>query len=458
LWPDKQKNQIADWLFSKDFDSNGQPKGIGLSMWRFNIGAGSDEQENIADVWRRAQCFLKKDGTYDWTRQKGQQWFLSAARERRVESYLAFTNSPPVYFTRNGYAFSSNGQAANLARDNYGKYVTFLADVLAHFETNGKPFDFISPFNEPQWDWSSPNQEGTPYDNQDISTITRMLDSVISVSKLKTKIQIGEAGKFTYLYAAADKPARGNQLDAFFNNSSTLYIGNLSSLYKSISGHSYFTSAPADTLRTVRTNLSNKMRALSSPIEFWQSEYCILGDQEEIKAEGKDTGIDPALYVSRVIHHDLTVANASAWHWWLAVTPYDYKDGLIYVDKNENSGKIEDTKLLWAVGNFSRFIRPNAVRVNVTAENMNVDAADGLMVSSYVNEAQQELVIVAINYSDTDLESSLAIDEANVSTFKKYITGPGEDEKLKALGEVPSGEKLLLPKRSIVTLVGKIGN
>jgi hypothetical protein len=26
----------------------------------------------------------------------------------------------------------------------------------------GIEFDYISPFNEPQWDWENGNQEGTP--------------------------------------------------------------------------------------------------------------------------------------------------------------------------------------------------------------------------------------------------------------------------------------------------------
>ena len=41
LWPEKQQEQIADWLFSVENDETGKPKGIGLSLWRFNLGAGS---------------------------------------------------------------------------------------------------------------------------------------------------------------------------------------------------------------------------------------------------------------------------------------------------------------------------------------------------------------------------------------------------------------------------------
>ena len=41
LWPEEKQNQVADWLFSTENDANGQPKGIGLSLWRFNVGSHS---------------------------------------------------------------------------------------------------------------------------------------------------------------------------------------------------------------------------------------------------------------------------------------------------------------------------------------------------------------------------------------------------------------------------------
>src|SRR4051794_4025905 len=49
-WPLEKKQQIADLLFSTS-------KGIGLSIWRMNLGAGSAEQgdsSGIKDKWRRA--------------------------------------------------------------------------------------------------------------------------------------------------------------------------------------------------------------------------------------------------------------------------------------------------------------------------------------------------------------------------------------------------------------------
>jgi O-glycosyl hydrolase len=456
LWPDDKRNQAADLLFSKEVDGNGSPKGIGLSLWRFNIGAGSTSQQNIKDDWRAAECFLQKDGSYNFSKQAGQQWFLKAAQERGVEKFLAFTNSPPVFFTRNGNSFSSNGEAANIAPENYNKFSQFLVDVLSNFKQQGIPFDYVSPFNEPQWDWTENNQEGSPYTNQEIYAITRNLDSLISKSNLDTKIQIGEAGLLVYLYQDYDKAPRGSQIQAFFNSSSPFYLGNMPNVDKIISGHSYFTTAPVDILREVRTKVAEEVKRASVPIEFWQSEYCILGDKEEVKAEGKDTGIDPALYVARTIHHDLSTANASAWHWWLSISPYDYKDGLIYIDKNKTDGKVEDTKLLWALGNYSRFIKPGAVRVSIHSEKLNIDDPKGIMISSYLNPGNDELVVVAINYSESDQAVSINLKDKGVSEYKTFVTGPGEDEKLKPSYVVPGDGQITIPRRSVITLVGNL--
>ena len=126
LWPEEDaQRQIADWLFSTECDKNGQPQGIGLSLWRFNLGAGSSEQGDSSYINKgtRTECFLKTDGTYDWTRQAGQVRFLKMAKERGVPYILAFLNSPPVHFTQNGLATNTGrGGTLNLRPECYDEY------------------------------------------------------------------------------------------------------------------------------------------------------------------------------------------------------------------------------------------------------------------------------------------------------------------------------------------------
>lgn len=83
----------------------------------------------------RAECFLNADGTYDWNKQQGQRNFLKLAKERGVNKFLAFLNSPPVHYTQNGLATNTGrGGTANLKPDCYEKYVRFLADVIQGVE------------------------------------------------------------------------------------------------------------------------------------------------------------------------------------------------------------------------------------------------------------------------------------------------------------------------------------
>ncbi|MFY7730556.1 MAG: glycoside hydrolase, partial [Flavobacterium sp.] len=157
-WPETKKNAIASLLFSKDKDASGNPMGIGLSLWRFNIGAGSAEQgsaSGIGDEWRRAESFLNADGSYNWDKQQAQVWFAQQAKSLGVEKLLVFPNSPPVSLTRNGKAYGSSGSiASNLAFDKFEPYADYLANVVQGLQTKGLAVNYISPMNEPQWDWN----------------------------------------------------------------------------------------------------------------------------------------------------------------------------------------------------------------------------------------------------------------------------------------------------------------
>ncbi|MBF9252850.1 xylanase [Pontibacter sp. 172403-2] len=455
-WPDEKRNAIADLLFSTDTSASGQPKGIGLSLWRFNIGAGSARQgaqSGIKDEWRRAESFLEEDGSYNWQQQAGQVWFLKAARARGVNKFLAFPNSPPVNFTKNGKAFASNG-APNLAPEKYNAFADYLADVIQGVErTHGISFGYISPVNEPQWDWSDGGQEGTPFMNEDIAGIVRALNTSLERRNLDTKIDIAEAGKIDYLYTSDDKPGRGNQIEAFFSNSSPYYVGDLSHVGKVISAHSYFTSSPFEEAVAKRKQLAEKVAAVPG-LAFWQSEYCILGDNAgEMDGNKRDLGIDPAIYLARVIHNDLAVANATAWQWWLAISPYDYKDGLIYVDQNKTDGNYYESKMLWALGNYSRFIRPGAVRVGLQLTGDKADDSS-LLASSYLDAVNHQLITVAVNAGIHPVKMKLNVKGANIAHVRPYVTTA--DESLQPGNSLNSDTEVTLAPRSVTTLVANV--
>ena len=451
-WPDTSRNAIADLLFSQDTSSNGQPKGIGLSLWRFNIGAGSTEKgvdSGIKDEWRRAESFLNEDGTYQWDKQAGQIWFLNAANQRKVNQFLAFTNSPPIQYTLNKKAFATAGKS-NLSADNFDAFTNFLTTVIKGIkDKTGIMFNYISPVNEPQWEWSDGGQEGTPFKNDEIAGITRSLSAGLLKEKLPTKINIAEAGQLDFLYSALNKPAQGNQVFDFFNQTSPNYVGNLPNVEKAISGHSYFTSSPFTQARDKRKLLANKVAEIPS-LKYWMSEYCILGENSgEMNGSKKDLGIDPALYIARTIHNDLVNGNATAWHWWLAISPYNYKDGLVYIDKSTSGGNFSASKMLWSFGNFSRFIRPNAERIAAYIDNE--DTENLLLVSSYKDLTNKQLITVIINADMNPVDVTLSVKNIKVNSVKAYVTS--KDADLKPQTATKINQVITIQARSITTLV-----
>ena len=120
----------------------------------FQCRSGSAEQgevSQIASPWMRAECFLQADGNYNWNKQQGQRNFLRLAKERGVNNFLAFLNSPPVYFTQNGLATNTGrGGTLNLKEEHYKNFARFLAKVIKGVEKHdGIKFNYLCPFNEP---------------------------------------------------------------------------------------------------------------------------------------------------------------------------------------------------------------------------------------------------------------------------------------------------------------------
>jgi len=475
-WPEEKRDQIADLLFSQEFDEQGDPRGIGLSLWRFYLGSGTaslGESSGIVNEWRRAECFQLPDGSYDWTRQEGQQWFLIAARKRGVEKYLAFSITPPVHMSKNGMGHSPAGDISMNIRDGkMGEYARFMADVLAHFQDQGLAFDFLSPFNEPQWNWDNNTQEGTAAQNGQLYELIAGLSAELDTRNLSAEIVAGEAGTINHLSGIVLNDSRDNQVEVFFGKESPMNLAPLPKVRHAITAHSYFTTWPLDTLLLTRERLADCMAQTDPGLEYWQTEFCILEKNDEIGQGGKrDLEMPTALYVARVIHADLVMNNASSWQWWTALSQCDYKDGLVYLDNGRETGMVDpespmndslkydgvvrESKLLWALGNYSRFIRPGAVRIDLQFDNP-VDVKDqlsGLMASAFHDRERHQFILVFVNQS-ADIQTILLRNPGGTTfapgkSVKVYITSPEKDLRFETVS-LPSVD---LDPQSVTTLI-----
>ena len=158
---------------------------------------------------------------------------------------------------------------------------------------------------------------------------------------------------------------------------------------------------------------------------------------EEISGEPSPAkSMNLGLYVARIIHTDLAVANASAWQWWTAVSmgedvPIQLKPKTGSTGESlKYDGVISPTKMLWTTGNFSRFIRPGMWRISLDREPdiSELEAATSLMGSAYTDG--EKVILVFINYEDKQKEIKIKCSDSDKG--KMYVTS--EDKNLEYVG------------------------
>lgn len=467
-----EKEKSARWLFSREFDINGNPEGIGLSMWRINLGAGSAEQSNgsgIDDVTRRGYCYLDAKGTYDWTKSSGQQYFMQQAKKYGVDHYLLFSNSAPVQFTKNGKAFANAGeQGCNLSDNHYGDFATFLTTTTKHFIDEGYNITLISPVNEPQYDWTN-GQEGSPWTNECISRLVRELDASIVKQGIGSKILLPEACQWKALYMDATEKRANNQIEAFFNPANTnTYIGDLKSVQRAVAGHSYWTFGTNDDLQNIRNAVADK--AAKYDLDVYQTEWSML-DKEPSTSAGFPASYDAAsymdiaLYMGKLIHCDLTYGNMAAWSYWttFAQEKWGQKNRFYLLRLNTkgdtgnesygdiaNGGTVTDNANLWVLGNYSRFIRPGYRRIGHTTNQS--ESLNKLMGSAYISPDGKRIVVVYVNMGAATGVKLNVDGHTTAKEINLYRTS--ETENLKHIAETYTlGQRILIPKKSVSTFV-----
>ena len=470
---DAEKEKSAKWLFSQEMDADGNPEGIGLSMWRVNLGAGSAEQgsqSGIEDITRRGYCYLDANGNYDWTKSAGQQYFMQQAKKYGVDHFLLFSNSAPVQFTKNGKACANKGvSGSNLADNHYADFAKFLTTTTKHFTDKGYNITLIDPVNEPQYDWTE-GQEGSPWTNECIAKLARELDKSITDQGLSAQILLPEACQWKALYQDGTEKRANNQIEAFFNTSnSSTYIGDLKNLKRAIAGHSYWTFGTNADLKDIRQNVWNKAQEYN--LDVYQTEWSML-DKEPSTSAGFPSSYDAAsymdisLYMGKLIHCDLTYGNMASWSYWtsFAQEKWGQKNRFYLLRMNtqgdnnnesygdiQNGGTITDNSNLWVLGNYSRFIRPGYKRIDhITNKEENLNK---LLGSAYLSPDGKRIVLVYVNMMAS--QNSVRINIEGQKTAKDInVYRTSAKENLKHIKSSFSLDKLIaIPTKSVVTIV-----
>lgn len=414
------REQIAELLFDSE-------KGIGLTCYRYNLGAGSAESRkgSYSDVHRRAQCFETAPGVYDWGKDANAVWFLNRAVELGVQEVVLFCNSPLERLTDNGMAHLTAGTKSNLSAENYGAFAAYVMDVAEHFVAEGIPVKFISPINEPQWEWTG-GQEGAHYEpSQTREVYLAFLDELESREALAgVELSGPESGEW------------GGQATLDYTEA-ILGDERLAAHFKTLDNHSYWSDD------TAKKAYANYMKVYHPEVKLRMSEWCEM-------VNGSDVTMDSAFHLAQEIAKDMRILNVVSWQNWVAVAPGGYRDGLIYID--EPSHKFRALKRLWSFGNFSRYVRPGYTRVDIQAPN---GAMDQMLPTAFTgtNKAgEEELVMVFINEDVLDQEFLLE-GCGSYSHMACYETSDANDLACVLEADYTPDTPVTIPAQTVTTIV-----
>lgn len=391
-------------------------KGIGLNIYRYNIGAG---QPTIADdPWRSTQSVEVSPGVYDLNRDKNAIHAMKEAVKRGATVEL-FANSPPARLTKSGFSSGDPNGLSNLPPENEEAFAAYLVDITELFLNEGIPVSYLSPINEPQWDWKG-GQEGNHYEPEQVISLSRKVALELEKRKLPVKLLIAESGTWndpnytlTMYKRIMDDEVLSEAIDAY-------------------AVHSYWASEQDKRIAAAYFEQFDGM------LPLYQTEWC------EMK-NGDAASMDAALVLARTIHEDMTILSVSTWEQWLAVAKGDYRDALVYV--NEATREYGAVKRMWSFGNYAKFIKPGYRRIQADNDDSDV------LVSAYVSPNERETVIVAVNPANQ--EKPVTFGDLKGRKASIYETSNSAD--LALVKEVKGLKHYVLPAESVTTFVIQTG-
>lgn len=334
-WPEEWMEQTISLLYDRK-------KGIGLNTYRHNIGSGSNG-DNVAPIRETKAveiaplCF---DLSVDEENTKMLERVLAYPQ---VDILTLFINSPPSRMTITGKPNGNPTGETNLKPGYEDDFVEYAVQAAKAYVDAGYPVTFLSPVNEPQWDWHARAQEGTYYSVDQVMSICAKVAERLEELCPSVSLSMPDSARWDhkYMYEIIHRLQEATQLRS--------RIGHLSA-------HSY--QATADGRQKVRDALD----AAGLSLALHQTEWC--EEQQPI-----DDTMENALILARVIHEDLTILNTPLWEFWEAVetNPAYSERGIVMLPLKKEWEGPRMTKRGWVLGQYSRFL-VGAQRVDLRLE------------------------------------------------------------------------------------------
>ena len=423
-WKDEKREAIADLLFHPT-------KGLGLNIVRYNIGGGDAPGHKHHRAGGAVPGYKPtREGPYDWAADADQRGILKAAVARGANIAEAFANSPPWWMTKSGCSSGANDpKHSNLRDDCCDDFAAYLADVVKHFRDDwGITFRTIDPFNEPMADWwkAKKSQEGCRIELETQARIVKLLAAALKARGLTTRISAMDChsvGRVPWQWGA--------------------YDGEAKSLVAQINTHGY---GGGD--RAAARNL-----AAMHGKRLWMSELD-LGSNRKGGPGHDHEHMEPALDLAAAIVRDVRDLQPAAWVFWQPVENEQYciwwkfNYGLLHGDFMHGTQAYHTTKKYYAMGQFTKFIRPGYQMIGIGADDT----------VAFAHWKSGTLAVVSCHRADRPRERRYDLSACRTAGGAVAVHRTADGENLKRLPDVAATREGFVAtekERSITTYVLK---
>jgi len=303
-----------------------------------------------------------------------------------------------------------NGDMNNGGHLNASEYDTW-ASTLAAFpaiykQHTGDDLWGISAQNEPDFVAS---YRSCIYDADQMNAFIKVLGPKLQALTPAVKLLAAEPDVWSHTWDNGDRYGTAIEGDA-----------TVSGLVDIIATHDYGANVQSTTRPSPPANLSH---------HIWQTEATYTA--------GADIG--PALDFDRCIYAAVTSGGASGWvYWW---TP-EFMNG---------GSTANPPKRVYAMGNFSKFVRPDYVRVDISG------VPSAVQIVPFANPADGTLVIVALNSGNSAQQASFFVSgTAWPDSVTPYVTSSSSNLQAGSSISLDAARfSASLAGQSITTFVGK---
>jgi len=376
----------------------------------------------IADVWQAKSTSNEAQRTLFWDPDKGIGMSILRVgidENGKIMGDAAFVEAPEVakfggkvwaapWSPPASYKDNNNiNNGGHLNSSSYEAWATTLAAFPAYFKQNtGVELWGLSAQNEPDFVAS---YRSCIFSAAQMNAFLKVLGPKLHALNPPVKVIAAEPDVWSHLWNNGDKYGVAIEGDA-----------TISSLVDVHATHDYGSNVQSTTRPTPPAGVKH-------PI--WQTEATYTAG----------AGIGPALDYARCIYAAVSSGGVSGWiYWW---TPELMNGG----------STTSPPKRLYAMGNFSKFVRPGYVRVGIAG------APSTVQIVPFMNPSDGTFAIVALNSGSSAQSVSFFVSGAGwPGTVTPYVTSSSADLTAGTAIPVQAGRfSGSLAAQSVTTFVGK---